>query len=78
MYCAYLILNIIFKIINFGFILNATEIQIGMLIFSAIILFIDSFILWYVFSFYKLVTQLLDSEVYYLRTNFEVQKKFIC
>jgi hypothetical protein len=78
LYMVYLIFNIIFRLFNFGFILSASEIQLGIIIFSVVILIVDFFILWYVFSFNKILVHLLESEVYYLRTNLEVQKKFIC
>jgi hypothetical protein len=78
LYIAYLIFNIIFRLFNFGYILSSSDIQLGIIIFSGVILIVDLFILWYVFSFYKMLVRLLEPEVHYLRTNLEIQKKFIC
>ena len=77
-YITYLVFNIIFRIINIGFIINSQEIQVGMILFSGIILLVDFFIVWYIINFYKLLTQLLESEIYYLQSNLNVQNKFIC
>ena len=77
-YITYLFFNVIFRIVNIGFIINSQETQVTMLLFSALILLIDFFIIWYIVKFYKLLTQLLESEIYYLRSNLNVQNKFIC
>ena len=48
-------------------------------IISFVVLFLVEFIITYiVISYYKLLKNLLNIEVKYLQTNYDVQKQFIC
>ena len=77
-YLIYLTINILFRTINFGFILNSSTLQLGLIIFSIFIFLFDFFILTYTCSMFSIMNKLLDSELSFLRTNLSVQKKFIC
>jgi len=79
-YIMYLIFNIIFRVVNFIYVI--TSINNNDLLFtiiSFVVLFLVEFIITYiVISYYKLLKNLLNIEVKYLQTNYDVQKQFIC
>lgn len=80
LYITFLIFNIIFRIINFTYNILSIDykyIYIEFLFFILLFIF-ESIITIYVLNFYNLLKKLQDLEIRYLRTNINVQKKFIC
>jgi len=79
-YIMYLIFNIIFRVVNFIYVITSiNNDDLLFTIISFVVLFLVEFIITYiVISYYKLLKNLLNIEVKYLQTNYDVQKQFIC
>ncbi len=80
-YLFYLILNLVFKIANFSWILAKTNINhnnLSFTILSIILYLIEIVVIILVVRFLKMLKSLLELELKYLRNNLFVQKQFIC
>jgi hypothetical protein len=80
-YLFYIVFNFIFRVVNFSWLLSQSyelHTNASFVVLSIILYIFEILIIILVCRFLNLLKDLLDSEIKFLRTDFNTQKQFIC